>query len=390
MKKYDYIICGGGMSGLSMAYYLINSTLKNNKILIIEPEEKNKNDRTWAFWENSINPFQSIVYKTWNAVNFYNTSGEKQLLNIGDYQYKIIRGIDFYKFVIPKLKESGNVTWLKSSVEAISDEGNSASVQTKIGDTFTADFVFDSTYKLKLNLPENYNILQHFKGVLVQTEESVFNPEIPDMMNFGVEQKNDECRFIYILPFDEKTALIEYTLFSESLLTQEEYDAELHKYITNDLKLPAYKILEDEFGVIPMTDEATEEFPSAHVVRIGTAGGSTNPATGYTFQGTQKRLQKIVAQLEKTGKPQLKSNWWQKRHLLYASVLLNVIKKKRYPIGDVFGQMYAKNKPQTMFRFLDGESNIFQELSLMASTPIKHFGLAAFDTIGRNLKRMFT
>lgn len=389
MKNYDYIICGGGMSGLSLAFHLVNSGLGKKQILIVEPTEKNKNDRTWAFWDNGKNPFDSIVFKKWDSVNFYNTAGEKQHLNIGDYKYKVIRGIDFYGFVIPKLKESGNVTWLKDSVEAISDEGTIASVQTKSGEIFTADFVFDSTYKLKVDLPENYNILQHFKGVVVQTEEPFFNPAIPDMMNFGVEQKNDECRFIYILPFDEKTALIEYTLFSESLLTQEAYDAELADYIINNLKLPAYKVLEDEFGVIPMTDEATDEFPSKHVVRIGTAGGSTNPATGYTFQGTQKRLQEIVSQLEKTGNPQLTSSWWQKRHLLYASVLLNVIKKKRYPIGDVFGQMYTKNKPETMFRFLDGESNIFQELRLMASTPIKHFGLAAFDTVGRNLKRIF-
>ncbi|MFT6204387.1 MAG: lycopene beta-cyclase [Spirosomataceae bacterium] len=387
MKHYDYVICGGGMSGLSLAYYLINSKLKDKQILIIEPVEKDKNDRTWAFWEKGANPFEAIVYKKWDSVNFYNTDGEKQHLDIGEYRYKVIRGIDFYEFIIPKLRESERVTWVKDTVEKISDAENFTTVKTTSGKQFEASYVFDSTYKLKLNLPENYNLLQHFKGVVVQTEEPFFNPEVPDMMNFGVEQKNNECRFIYILPFDKSTALIEYTLFSESLLTPEDYDAELKDYISNNLKLPKYQILEDEFGVIPMSDVPTEEFPSAHVIRIGTAGGYTNPATGYTFQGTQKRLRALVSQLEVTGKPQSEAGWWQKRHLLYASVLLNVIKKKRYPIGEVFGQMYAQNKPEIMFSFLDGESNIFQELKLMASTPIKHFGLAAFDTVVRNLKR---
>lgn len=390
MKHYDYIICGGGMSGLSLAYYLVNSELNDKQILIIEPNDKNTNDRTWAFWEKGLNPFESIVYRKWDSVNFYGTDGKKQPLDIGEYKYKVIRGIDFYEFVIPNLKESGRVTWLKGSVNNISDSNNFVSIETKSGEKLTADYVFDSTYKLKLNLPDNYNLLQHFKGVVVQTEEPFFNPEIPDMMNFGVEQKHDECRFIYILPFNEKTALIEYTLFSESLLTQEEYDEELNKYITNDLNLPVYKVLEDEYGVIPMTDEPTEEYPSEHVVRIGTAGGYTNPATGYTFQGTQKRLRELVAQLEISGKPQTAVSWWQKRHLLYASVLLNVIKNKRYPIGDVFGQMYSRNKPATMFSFLDGESNFIQELQLMASTPIKHFGLAAFETISRNIKKAFS
>ena len=388
MKHFDYIICGGGMSGLSLAYYLVNSKINNKRILIIEPQDKNQNDRTWAFWDKGSNPFEEIVYRKWDSVNFYNTKGQKQHLDIGEYTYKVIRGIDFYKFIIPQLNKSNSVTWLKDSVEKIEDKGSFASVKTKNGKTFKADYIFDSTYKLKLNLPQNYNVLQHFKGIVIKTEEPCFNSEIPDMMNFGVEQKNDECRFIYILPFDEKTALIEYTLFSESLLTQEEYDAELNDYIVNNLKLTNHTILEEEFGVIPMTDEATEEFPSKRIVRIGTAGGTTNPATGYTFNGTQKRLQEIVLQLEKTGNPALKSNWWQRRHLLYASVLLNVIVKKRYPIGDVFSQMYTKNKPEVMFSFLDGDSNFFQELKLMASTPIQHFGLAALQTIGRNFRRL--
>jgi lycopene beta-cyclase len=389
MKHYDYIICGGGMSGLSLAYYLINSKLEGKQILIIEPTEKNSNDRTWAFWEKDANPFESIVYRKWDSVNFYDTSGKKQHLDIGEYRYKVIRGIDFYKFIIPKLRESKRVSWVRDTVEDISDAKDFATVETATGDRFKASFVFDSTYKLKLNLSENYNLLQHFKGVVVQTEEPFFNPEIPDMMNFGVKQKNDECRFIYILPFDEKTALIEYTLFSESLLTPKAYDTELKEYISHNLRLPKHQVLEDEFGVIPMSDVPTEEFPSAHIVRIGTAGGYTNPATGYTFQGTQKRLQALVSQLEMTGKPKTENSWWHKRHVLYASVLLNVIQKKRYPIGEVFSQMYARNKPEIMFSFLDGESNIFQELRLMASTPIKHFGLAAFDTVIRNVKRKF-
>jgi lycopene beta-cyclase len=60
-NMYDYIICGGGMSGLSLAYQLSISKLSNKKILIIDPERKTKNDRTWAFWEKIDNPFDHIL-----------------------------------------------------------------------------------------------------------------------------------------------------------------------------------------------------------------------------------------------------------------------------------------------------------------------------------------
>ena len=51
MTKYDYIIAGGGLSGLSLAYYLNHSTLRNKSVLIIDQDDKTKDDRTWSFWE---------------------------------------------------------------------------------------------------------------------------------------------------------------------------------------------------------------------------------------------------------------------------------------------------------------------------------------------------
>ena len=389
MNTHDFIICGGGMSGLSAAFYLVNSSLRDKKILIIEPTEKNNNDRTWAFWEEGKSAFESIVYRSWNKLNYYNTHGKHKLLNTGVYDYKVIRGIDFYEFTHKELKGFPNVEWCKDFVSEINDEGSKVRVKTSSGNTFSADFVFDSTYKLNLKRPENYNLLQHFKGVVLQTETDFFDPEIPDMMNFGIEQKNGECRFVYILPFDRRTALVEYTLFTENLLTPEQYVNDLLGYINHVLKPPSYKIIEDEFGVIPMSDEYVEEFPSPRVVRIGTAGGHTNPATGYTFNNTQYRLERIVGKLAESGSPQIKTTWWQKRHLFYASVLLNVLKNKRYPIGDVFGQMYERNATETVFRFLDGKTNLLEELKIMYSTPIYHFGAAAIDTVRRNIIRLF-
>lgn len=389
MKTYDFIICGGGMAGLSLAYYLVNSSLNQKQILIIEPSDKDTNDRTWAFWEEGEGAFEPVVYRSWDKLNYYDTKGNLQVLETGEYRYKVIRGIDFYKFIKKEITKYSNVEWLKEKVESIIDTTEHVEVITDSGQVLQANYAFDSTYKLKLNAAENYNLLQHFKGVVIKTKQSAFNPDIPDMMNFGIAQIEDECRFMYILPHDSSTALIEFTIFSDNLLTQKQYDAELFKYIDNTLGLKNYEILEEEFGVIPMSDVPTNEFPSKHIVRIGTAGGYTNPATGYTFKNTQERLQLLVKQLESTDKPYIKRDWWQKRHLLYASVLLNVLLNKRYPIGDVFSQMYKRNSTQTVFRFLDGKSTFAEELKIMASTPIYHFGSAALATVGRNIGRLF-
>lgn len=381
-NNWDFIICGGGMSGLSLAYYLQKSQLGHSSILIIEPQEKLKNDRTWAFWQEEKSPFEDILFRKWDVVNFRNANNKIQKLDIGNYQYKLLRGIDFYNFIQSELKKSPNIQCIKDTVASISDTDQFAIVNTTSGQNHQAKFVFDSTYKLKLNIEKNHNLLQHFKGIVIQTQEEKFNPDLPEMMDFSVQQY-DECRFMYVLPFDKNTALVEYTLFTETLLAEKEYDLELKKYITEKLQITNFKILEEEFGVIPMSDETTNEFPSKHVIRIGTAGGYTNPATGYTFRNTQKRLQLLVKQLENTGKPHIKDSWFQKRFLLYSSVLLNVLEQKRQPAAEVFARLYERNAPAQIFKFLDCETNLWEEIKIMNSTKKIKFLAAVFDVLRR-------
>ena len=71
---------------------------KDKKILIIDREEKTKNDRTWCFWEIGDNVFEEIIYRKWKTVNFKGKNFDKNL-DIGNYNYKMLRGIDFYEFV---------------------------------------------------------------------------------------------------------------------------------------------------------------------------------------------------------------------------------------------------------------------------------------------------
>jgi lycopene beta-cyclase len=365
-KHFDFILCGGGMAGLSLAYYLINSTLKHKKIAIIEPADKDKNDRTWCFWEEGKGSFDEILYKKWSQIQFGNEAGVPQMLDIGFYNYKMIRGIDFYNFTIPKIKNHPSISWIKESVVSITENEHSALVETESG-LYTADYVFESIYKPNLNLDKYINLLQHFMGWVIEVKEPTFNPELPMMMNFGIEQHND-CRFMYVLPHSDRKAIVEYTIFSEKLLDEADYEAELKRYIKAELKIDNYTIDEVEFGVIPMSDEPMEQFVSKRIIRIGTSGGGTNPATGYTFQGVQKNLQKIVTSLEKTNEPYLKTSFFEKRFKLYQSTLLNVLQQKRLPAASVFSRLYDKNPAWKIFRFLDNETNFLQEISIMWST----------------------
>lgn len=386
MTELDIIICGGGMSGLSLAYYLsMEPSLAEHKILIIDPEKKHKNDRTWGFWENGSSVFDPILSAQWSKVRLKGSEGAIHLLNLENYSYKLLRGIDFYDFVLAHLSKCENIKFAYETVLSINELKNGALVKTAVGDFF-ANWVFDSTFKLNLKDAANQNMLQHFKGAVIECKEDTFDSTLPDLMDFSVPQHDGEARFIYVLPFTARRALIEYTVFGEELLSQETYDRELFQYLDKNIN-SSYEVLEEEFGVIPMSDVPTAEFPSEHVIRIGIAGGSTNPATGYTFANTQKRLRELVKFLIENGTPIKKQSLWSKRHTLYASVLLNVLLKKRLPAAKVFEELFVKNTPSQVFKFLGGETTFIEELKIMSSTRIKHFGAAAIEVLKSKLLR---
>lgn len=377
-NSFEYIFAGGGMSGLSLAFYLNESNLRNKKILIIDRDEKNTNDHTWCFWEKKKSAFEEIVFRRWDKFWFHGTRDFSELLELEKYEYKMIRAIDFYEFVIPKLKQNPNVTFVQADISAVQND----LVITDKGEFIADEYVFDSWTRKKYDNVKYHNLWQHFLGWEIETNENVFNADEPTLFDFRVEQKN-ECRFIYILPIAENRALIEFTIFSDNLIKREEYKENLRKYILEVLKVEKYKIKETEFGVIPMSDEPHEEFPNPKTIRIGTSGGYVKPSTGYSFQRTQRRLQKLVETLSKNKKPMPVDRKW-KNYL--DSVLLDVMQSKKHSVNDVFTYLFEKNGAMQVLKFLDEDTSLSEDLRIMRTVPILPFSKAALSVGFKKLK----
>jgi len=218
-------------------------------------------------------------------------------------------------------------------------------------------------------------LLQHFKGWVIETEGNDFNENKATLMDFRPGQLNGTT-FCYILPFTSNKAVVEYTLFSKSLLSPQEYDLQLEEYINNILQIKSYKILEEEFGVIPMTNFC---FPSRqnNIINIGTAGGRTKGSSGYTFRSIQKQSRDIVKQLIKKGDPECKKE--SVRFSFYDSVLLNILYNNTLPGKKVFTDLFKKNPTPSVLKFLDNESTLTEELKIIATLPTWPFLKAAID-----------
>jgi len=346
----------------------------DKKILLIDKEQKNKNDRTWCFWETHPGFFEDIVYKKWDTISFL-SDDFSTTTNINPYQYKMIRGIDFYNYCFDEIKKHPGIEILNGSLSAgnFYKEGVTINVddQTLYLDSTT---VFNSITNLENKQAGEIKLLQHFKGWVVESAKPLFDPGIASIMDFRVHQGHGTT-FAYVLPFSETKALVEYTLFTKTLLEYQQYDVELKKYLSEILKLEEYIVLDTEFGVIPMTNRKFE-FQNNGVFNIGTAGGQTKASSGYTFQFIQKQSQIIVDSLIKGGSlRQIPST--PKRFRFYDNTLLDILYQSKLPGKDIFSRMFARNDAVQVLKFLDNESTLIEELKIISTLPTFPFLKAA-------------
>ena len=369
--KYDYIIAGAGCAGLSLLYkILLTPSLQDKSILVVDKDEKKSNDRTWCFWESNPGLFESIVHARWSTLEFISDNFKKEM-KLDSYNYKMIQGIDFYNFIHQYAKKFKNVKFIQESITAIKSSLNEASVTTN-QNTYISDYVFNSTSLLNPKINEQNSLLQHFKGWNIKTKDKAFNPKIGRLMDFSLSQKNG-ATFMYVLPTSSTEALIEYTLFSASILNKESYVDELKKYIKDVLKIDHYTIEHEEFGIIPMSLEKFKNNPKKFIINIGTSGGYTKASTGYTFQFIQKNISKIVENLIVDKYPVQSTTFRDKVYQWYDRTLLDVLLNKKISGKKAFTKIFKRNTAKNIFAFLGNESTLKEDFLIMKSLPIKPF-----------------
>lgn len=124
------------------------------------------------------------------------------------------------------------------------------------------------------------------------------------------------------------------------------------------------------------------DFREHHTKRIryiGTAGGWAKPSTGYTLMSTTKKIPKLISLIKK-GRPlqplKLKNKFWY-----YDLLFLDVLHADNARGHEIFESLFTDRSPQSVFKFLDEETNIWEDFTYINSCPKAPFLKAFFNRL---------
>ncbi len=390
----DVAIIGAGGAGLSLVTAidrLLNAAdvadhVQTPSVVLIDPVHHRTDDRTWCFWDRGLSPIEPAVHRSWTSVAVVDRRGGERRYSLGDLRYVMVRSSDFYALADDAAARIGAVR-IPVEVDDVRDGDDRVVVQA--GDEqVKARWVFDSRPAAPARSAHTA-LLQHFRGWRVRFNHRALNPQVPVLMDFSVPQLPGATAFGYVLPSDEFTGLVEYTVFSRDRLSPRAYDDALAGYLVERWGsggVPGtYTVEEVEDGAIPMTDAVFARRSGRRVYRIGTAGGATRPSTGYAF-ATMQRQAENMARAILAGRapvpPRPHSGW----HRWADAVLLRALDRGYVEGADLFPALFASGRADRVLEFMDGSGSVWSDLSVMAAAPVGAMSRAALGDLRARLR----
>ena len=128
-----------------------------------------------------------------------------------------------------------------------------------------------------------------------------------------------------------------------------------------------------------MTSFKFSKLNSEHICNIGTAGGWTKASTGYTFRNTSKKTKELASFLKNEN--DLTKFYKKTKYWFYDLIFLDVLANHNEEGAALFSSMFKKANTLTIFRFLDEESTLIEDLKIILSVPPKRFIQALFKRL---------
>ena len=366
--SYDIIFAGFGASSCILIHKLHQSNLLNGKrILILDPQKKIENDKTFCFWANEqdtiVKDFRHIINHEWVKVSFNGATPEY----IEPLRYYHISSDRLYH-ATRKILQNYDVRFLQERIISIREEENGVQIRTDKRELYGA-LAYDARPPKVTSLNKNHNIWQSFLGYKVNLKEKEFDADACVLMDFSVNQDNN-TQFVYILPYSPKEGLIEFTRFGKEVIDEKNISQALKDYI--QLHYGEFNIESIEKGKIPMFMDIPKPSATKRIIPIGSRANKIKPSTGYAFKNMYAHAQTL------TNNPDSIPSGNKKRFRFYDALLIYILSVWPQLGKSIFQRLFTVKSTNFILQFLDEKTTLKQEISMFSKLHIGIFLKACF------------
>jgi lycopene beta-cyclase len=381
----DYLFIGMGAANCLLLLQMHeHGLLRDKRITLIEPNEGEIVGRNFCFWatEEELNKLGlgALVSSTWSNIKV----AEREIQAIAPLSYFHINGSALHRkaqdvlqqYDVKKYRQAYHGEPLCSSDSCLISLDEKTLEAHKIFDSRPPKYDFSEKHKVHL--------LQSFCGWEVQTEGYDFDGTAMVMMDFEIPQ-NDSCQFIYILPFAKDRALFEVTRFGRERISKEEAETILVERL-NQIGC-SYKIVDHEFGVIPMSSHTMDSHAyDANWIATGAKAHMIKPTTGYAFHNMAIDAHNLVDAMIHHRPYQRKSK--PQRFAYYDHLLLAILDKTPENGKRIFAQLFKHISITDVLHFLNERSTVRKEIQIFSKLPIRLFLKAACKDFFQRFARL--
>jgi lycopene beta-cyclase len=273
-KRTSLLLAGGGLANGLIAYRLAQLRPEIS-VRLIEGGSSLGGRHTWSFFDTDIGPALEwtgvFVGKSWSAYDVRFPKRRRRVAN----GYRSIRSKRFHEVLTAEL---GDRVTLNAPIEALGPDWACLADGRRLG----ADLVIDG--RGPAASPDLSLGFQKFLGQTVRLAAD-HGLEAPIIMDATVDQ-GDGYRFIYVLPWDARTLLIEDTRYTDSAdFARDELRRGVGDYACGQ-GWAIEAVLEEEDGVLPVAlggDIEAHWRRSGPCALSGLRAALFHPTTGYSF-----------------------------------------------------------------------------------------------------------
>jgi len=360
---YDIVFAGAGLAGLSLAARLA-ALPDPPRMVLIDPREDETNDRTWCHWKLHKGIFDEAITHRWNHWTVGDGQGNATV-GSADIPYVRIPSDRFRRIAMEKIKSCPRADFLGGiSVASIDENSRGTLVQLSNGPRIESSWVFDSRPPRTDNAPWR----QIFRGLELHSPEADLDTSTMTLMDFQCAGP-EGIRFVYVLPIDAHTALVEDTWLVPSGKAPEFADGKILSYATEHLGKAHWQVRHREEGNLPMGSSKPAFTASKRIIAWGTAAGAVRSSSGYAFSRIQAASEQMAAAWQRTGRPDPAAVHGSRLLDWMDRVFLRAMTDQPERVPEYFLRLFQCVSPDALVRFLESEPRPADILQVMRALP---------------------